>query len=140
MPSCRRRFEVHTYPWFDSATRGVNFPAMLAALQQLPPRSIVLLHPCCHNPTGADLTREQWDRVIEVLIGRELIPFLDIAYQGFGRGLDEDAYAIRAIASAGLTALVSNSFSKIFRCTASASAACRWSVTTPMPPGACWAS
>ena len=107
-------FEVHTYPWFDSATRGVNFPAMLAALQQLPPRSIVLLHPCCHNPTGADLTREQWDRVIEVLIGRELIPFLDIAYQGFGRGLDEDAYAIRAIASAGLTALVSNSFSKIF--------------------------
>ena len=107
-------FEVHNYPWFDSATRGVNFPAMLAALQQLPPRSIVLLHPCCHNPTGADLTREQWDRVIEVLIGRELIPFLDIAYQGFGRGLDEDAYAIRAIASAGLTALVSNSFSKIF--------------------------
>jgi len=107
-------FEVHTYPWFDRATRGVNFPAMLAALQQLPPRSIVLLHPCCHNPTGADLTREQWDRVIEVLIGRELIPFLDIAYQGFGRGLDEDAYAIRAIASAGLTALVSNSFSKIF--------------------------
>lgn len=107
-------FEVHTYPWFDRATRGVNFPAMLAALQQLPPRSIVLLHPCCHNPTGADLTPEQWDRVIEVLIGRELIPFLDIAYQGFGRGLDEDAYAIRAIASAGLTALVSNSFSKIF--------------------------
>ncbi|MBK2847862.1 aminotransferase class I/II-fold pyridoxal phosphate-dependent enzyme, partial [Escherichia coli] len=103
-----------TYPWFDSATRGVNFPAMLAALQQLPSRSIVLLHPCCHNPTGADLTPEQWDRVIEVLIGRELIPFLDIAYQGFGRGLDEDAYAIRAIASAGLTALVSNSFSKIF--------------------------
>ncbi|MBN4842111.1 aminotransferase class I/II-fold pyridoxal phosphate-dependent enzyme, partial [Citrobacter braakii] len=93
---------VHTYPWFDRATRGVNFPAMLAALQQLPPRSIVLLHPCCHNPTGADLTPEQWDRVIEVLIGRELIPFLDIAYQGFGRGLDEDAYAIRAIASAGL--------------------------------------
>ena len=107
-------FEVHTYPWFDSATRGVNFPAMLAALQQLPPRSIVLLHPCCHNPTGADLTREQWDRVIEVLIGRELIPFLDIAYQGFGRGLDEDAYAIRAIASAGMPMLVSNSFSKIF--------------------------
>ena len=107
-------FEVHTYPWFDRATRGVNFPAMLAALQQLPPRSIVLLHPCCHNPTGADLTPEQWDRVIEVVIVRELIPFLDIAYQGFGRGLDEDAYAIRAIASAGLTALVSNSFSKIF--------------------------
>ena len=107
-------FEVHTYPWFDRATRGVNFPAMLAALQQLPPRSIVLLHPCCHNPTGADLTPEQWDRVIEVVIARELIPFLDIAYQGFGAGLEEDAYAIRAIASAGMPMLVSNSFSKIF--------------------------
>ncbi len=78
--------------------------------------------------------------MIEVLIGRELIPFLDIAYQGFGRGLDEDAYAIRAIASAGLTALVSNSFSKIFSLYGERVAACRWSVTTPMPPGACWAS
>ena len=107
-------FKVHTYPYFDNTTRGVAFDAMLAALKQLSPRSIVLLHPCCHNPTGADLTREQWDQVIEVLIAGELIPFLDIAYQGFGAGLDDDAYAIRAIASAGLPALVSNSFSKIF--------------------------
>ncbi|SEL49636.1 aromatic-amino-acid transaminase [Kosakonia sacchari] len=107
-------FTVHRYPYFDNASRGVDFAAMLATLKTLPPRSIVLLHPCCHNPTGADLTRNQWDQVIEVLIARELIPFLDIAYQGFGAGLDDDAYAIRAIASAGLPALVSNSFSKIF--------------------------
>lgn len=107
-------FTVHTYPYFDNASRGVDFDAMLATLKTLPVRSIVLLHPCCHNPTGADLTRNQWDQLIEVLIARELIPFLDIAYQGFGAGLDDDAYAIRAIASAGLPALVSNSFSKIF--------------------------
>ncbi|MDR8274126.1 aminotransferase class I/II-fold pyridoxal phosphate-dependent enzyme, partial [Acinetobacter baumannii] len=75
---------------------------------------LVLLHPCCHNPTGADLTPAQWDRVVEVLKARQLIPFLDIAYQGFGGGLEEDAYAIRAIASAGMPMLVSNSFSKIF--------------------------
>ena len=107
-------FKVHTYPYFDNATRGVNIDAMLATFNQLPARSIVLLHPCCHNPTGADLTNAQWDRVIEVLKARELIPFLDIAYQGFGAGIEEDTYAIRTIASAGLPALVSNSFSKIF--------------------------
>ncbi len=107
-------FNVHTYPYFDNATRGVDFSGMLSTLKQLPPRSIVLLHPCCHNPTGADLTNAQWDEVIEVLISRDLIPFLDIAYQGFGAGLEDDAYVIRAIASTGLPALVSNSFSKIF--------------------------
>jgi len=107
-------FEVSTYPWFDSETNGVRVDALLEKLQSLPARSIVLLHPCCHNPTGADLTNPQWDAVIEVLKARELIPFLDIAYQGFGAGMEEDAYAIRAIADAGLPALVSNSFSKIF--------------------------
>ncbi|EOV0646014.1 aromatic amino acid transaminase [Cronobacter turicensis] len=107
-------FEVSTYPWFDEATNGVRFEALLEKLNTLPARDIVLLHPCCHNPTGADLTNAQWDAVVEVLKARELIPFLDIAYQGFGAGMDEDAYAIRAIASAGLPALVSNSFSKIF--------------------------
>ena len=107
-------FAVHSYPYFDAATGGVNVEAMLECFNQLPPRSIVLLHPCCHNPTGADLTTAQWDRVIEVLKARELIAFLDIAYQGFGAGLDADAYLIRAIAEAGLPALVSNSFSKIF--------------------------
>ena len=107
-------FEVSTYPWYDEATNGVRFNDLLATLKTLPARSIVLLHPCCHNPTGADLTNNQWDAVIEILKARELIPFLDIAYQGFGAGMEEDAYAIRAIASAGLPALVSNSFSKIF--------------------------
>ncbi len=105
-------FEVSTYPWYDEATNGVRFNDLLATLKTLPARSIVLLHPCCHNPTGADLTNDQWDAVIEILKARELIPFLDIAYQGFGAGMEEDAYAIRAIASAGLPALVSNSFSK----------------------------
>ena len=107
-------FVVNTYPWFDNETNGVRVNALLEKLNTLPERSIVLLHPCCHNPTGADLTNDQWDAVIEVLKTRNLIPFLDIAYQGFGAGMEEDAYAIRAIASAGLPALVSNSFSKIF--------------------------
>ncbi|EGE1099790.1 aromatic amino acid transaminase [Shigella boydii] len=107
-------FEVSTYTWYDEATNSVRFNDLLATLKTLPARSIVLLHPCCHNPTGADLTNDQWDAVIKILKARELIPFLDIAYQGFSAGMEEDAYAIRAIASAGLPALVSNSFSKIF--------------------------
>jgi len=107
-------FEVHTYPYFDAEDLGVNFAGMIDALQTLPAQSIVLLHPCCHNPTGSDLTPSQWDQVIELVKQRELIPFLDIAYQGFGEGMNEDAYAIRAMAAAGVNMLVSNSFSKIF--------------------------
>ncbi|WP_193323331.1 amino acid aminotransferase [Erwinia endophytica] len=107
-------FQVNTYPWYDEETNGVRFEALVATLKTLPAQSIVLLHPCCHNPTGADLTNAQWDRVTEVLKERDLIPFLDIAYQGFGAGMEEDAYAIRTIVAAGLPALVSNSFSKIF--------------------------
>lgn len=107
-------FRVHRYPYFDSQTLGVRFDAMLAALEQLAPQSIVLLHPCCHNPTGADLTPAQWDTLVALLRRRTLIPFLDIAYQGFGGGMDHDVYAIRAIADAGLPCLISNSFSKIF--------------------------
>ncbi|WP_312241145.1 amino acid aminotransferase [Pantoea sp.] len=107
-------FEVSTYPWYDADTHGVKFDAFLDKLKSLPKQSIVLLHPCCHNPTGADLTNAQWDKTVEVLKAQELIPFLDIAYQGYGAGMEEDAYAIRAIAAAGLPALVSNSFSKIF--------------------------
>lgn len=107
-------FNVDTYPWFDNKTSGVRFAALLEKLNTLPARDIVLLHPCCHNPTGADLTNEQWDRVVKVVKARGLIPFLDIAYQGLGAGMEEDAYLIRALASAGLPMLVSNSFSKIF--------------------------
>ncbi len=107
-------FAVNTYPWYDAETNGVKFDAFIRCLKSLPKHTIVLLHPCCHNPTGADLTDAQWDETTAVLKAQELIPFLDIAYQGFGAGMEEDAYAIRAIAAAGLPALVSNSFSKIF--------------------------
>ena len=104
----------HFYPYFDAATNGVNVAEMLEKLSNLPAKSIVLLHPCCHNPTGADLTPAEWDQVIEVLKKQDLIPFLDIAYQGFGQGLEEDAYAIRALDQSGMNFIVSNSFSKIF--------------------------
>ncbi|MFT3663943.1 aromatic amino acid transaminase [Piscinibacter sp.] len=103
---------VNTYPYYDAKTGGVRFAEMLAALDKLPAKSIVLLHACCHNPTGVDLTRAQWDELIPLLKRRNLIPYLDLAYQGFGDGIAEDAYAIRAIAAAGLTAFVANSFSK----------------------------
>ena len=106
--------ESHFYPYFDAETNGVNVAAMLEKLNTLPAKSIVLLHPCCHNPTGADLTPAEWDQVIAVLKKQDLIPFLDIAYQGFGQGLAEDAYAIRALDQAGMNFIVSISFSKIF--------------------------
>ncbi len=104
----------HFYPYFDEKANGVNVPAMLDTLRTLPAKSIVLLHPCCHNPTGADLTPAEWDQVIAVLKQQDLIPFLDIAYQGFGQGLEQDAYAIRALDQSGMNFIVSNSFSKIF--------------------------
>ncbi|VVP85121.1 Aromatic-amino-acid aminotransferase [Pseudomonas fluorescens] len=107
-------FKVHTYPYFDPASRGLDFEGMLATLHTLAANSIVLLHPCCHNPTGVDLDQSQWQQVVEVVKARNLIPFLDIAYQGFGENLAEDAYAIREMARAGVPCLVSNSFSKIF--------------------------
>ena len=106
--------QSHFYPYFDAETNGVNVPAMLEELKTLKAKSIVLLHPCCHNPTGADLTPTEWDQVIEVLQANDLIPFLDIAYQGFGQGLEEDAYLIRALDKSGMNFIVSNSFSKIF--------------------------
>jgi aromatic-amino-acid transaminase len=107
-------FNVHKYPYFDGKTLGVDFDAMLACLKSLPAQGIVLLHPCCHNPTGSDLTPAQWDQVIEVLRERRLIAFMDIAYQGFGAGMEADAYAVRALAESGLPGLIGNSFSKIF--------------------------
>ncbi len=103
---------VNTYPYYDAVTGGLQFDAMLAALRSLPAKSIVLLHACCHNPTGVDLTRTQWDRLIPVLRDGQLIPYLDLAYQGFGDGIEEDAYAARALASAGVSFFIANSFSK----------------------------
>jgi aromatic-amino-acid transaminase len=105
-------FKVHLYPYYDAATGGVRFGPMVDALRALPPNSVVLLHACCHNPTGVDLTHAQWDELIPVLKACGVIPYLDLAYQGFGDGIDEDAYAVRALASAGLAFFVANSFSK----------------------------
>ena len=104
--------KVSTYPYYDAATGGLKFDAMLAALSDLPPRSVVLLHACCHNPTGVDLTPAQWEALIPVLKRRELLPFLDIAYQGYGDGIEEDAFAIRALADTGVPFFCANSFSK----------------------------
>lgn len=106
--------QTNKYRYFDAQTQGVDFNSMLEDVAALPPQSIVLLHPCCHNPTGADLTVEQWQQLIAVLKAQQLIPFLDMAYQGFGQGLEADAYAVRAMAEAGLQFLVANSFSKNF--------------------------
>jgi len=107
-------FEVVAYPYYDAATHGVNFPAMLDALNSYPAGTIVVLHACCHNPTGVDLSEAQWKQVVEVVKARGLVPFLDIAYQGFGDGIQEDAFAVRLFAEAELNAFVSSSFSKSF--------------------------
>ena len=103
---------VHAYPYHDPAGGGLRFDAMCETLAALPPGSIVLLHACCHNPTGVDPSRAQWDALIPLLRARGLLPFVDLAYQGFGDGLAEDAYAVRALADAGLRFVVANSFSK----------------------------
>ncbi len=104
--------QVNTYPYYDATTGGLKFDAMLATLRTLPARSVVLLHACCHNPTGVDLSATQWGQLIPVLRERELLPYLDLAYQGFGDGIAEDAHAVRALADAGLTFFIANSFSK----------------------------
>jgi aromatic-amino-acid transaminase len=103
---------VHTYPYYDPATGGLRFDAMCETLRGLPARSVVLLHACCHNPTGVDLSRDQWQALLPILRERELLPYLDIAYQGYGDGIEADAYAIRLLADAGLSFFVANSFSK----------------------------
>ena len=107
-------FAVNAYPYYDPATRGVNFPAMLAALQALPAGEIVVLHACCHNPTGADLDSGQWHKVLEVVQARSLLPFLDIAYQGFGDGIDADGWPVRLFAGAYAPVFVASSYSKSF--------------------------
>ncbi|MFZ6732377.1 aromatic amino acid transaminase [Undibacterium sp. Ji42W] len=103
---------VKTYPYYDAATGGLRFDAMIEALKVAEKKSIVLLHACCHNPTGVDLTQEQWQQLVPVLKERELIAFLDLAYQGYGDGIVEDAYAVRLLAEQGLSFFVANSFSK----------------------------
>ena len=107
-------FVVENYPYYDPATRGVNFAAMKAFLVSLQPGSIVILHACCHNPTGADISDGQWEEVVAVCRERGLVPFLDMAYQGFADGIDADAVAVRAFVNSGLQFFVSSSFSKSF--------------------------
>ncbi|WP_236213032.1 amino acid aminotransferase [Metapseudomonas otitidis] len=107
-------FPVQNYRYYDAATHGVNRAGLLEDLKALPARSIVVLHACCHNPTGVDLELDDWKAVLEVLREREHVPFLDIAYQGFGAGIDEDAFAVRLFAESGLQFFVSSSFSKSF--------------------------
>ena len=107
-------FNVSTYPYYDAPTRGLNFDAMLAALQQASAGTIVVLHACCHNPTGCDLSPAQWAHVVTTLKARNLTPFLDMAYQGFGEGLVEDGAVVGLLMTAGLEFLVATSFSKSF--------------------------
>ncbi len=107
-------FAVGTYAYYDADKRGVNFDALLASLQSAARGTVVVLHACCHNPTGYDLTPEQWDSVVAVLKDKQLTPFLDMAYQGFGNGIAEDGAVIQKFVSAEMDFLVSTSFSKSF--------------------------
>jgi aromatic-amino-acid transaminase len=107
-------FQVDTYAYYDAAKRGVNFDGMLASLRAAAPGTVVVLHACCHNPTGYDITPAQWDQVIDVVKERGLTAFLDMAYQGFGHGIAEDGAVIAKFVAAGLLFLVSTSFSKSF--------------------------
>lgn len=104
--------EVKTYPYFDAENSRIRLDELLAALEAVPEGDVVLLHGCCHNPTGIDPTDEEWARIVEIFRARRIIPFLDFAYQGLGRGLDEDASSIRAFDKAGLEMLIASSFSK----------------------------
>ena len=107
-------FTVETYAYYDAEKRGVNFEGMLASLNAAAPGTIVVLHACCHNPTGYDITAAQWDQVIAVVKAKNLTPFLDMAYQGFGHGIAEDGAVIGKFVAAGLSFFVSTSFSKSF--------------------------
>jgi aromatic-amino-acid transaminase len=107
-------FKVETYPYYDAAMRGVDFAAMKAGLGALPAGSIVILHACCHNPTGADLSTAEWREIVEVLKARGLVAFIDMAYQGFADGIEEDAVALDLFAASGLQFFISTSYSKSF--------------------------
>lgn len=106
--------ELATYPYFDKASASIRFEAMMDTLRNVEKGDIVLLHGCCHNPTGADLTKAQWDQVLEVAKEREFLPFVDIAYQGFGDGLEEDAYGVRLLAENLPEVIIAASCSKNF--------------------------
>jgi aromatic-amino-acid transaminase len=107
-------YQVLEYTYFDPKTRGVDFEGMVKSLESFPAKTLVILHACCHNPTGADLTPDQWKKIISIYQTRQLIPFLDIAYQGFATGIEEDGAAVQLFADSGMSFFVSSSFSKSF--------------------------
>jgi aromatic-amino-acid transaminase len=107
-------FDVINYAYYDAASHGLNFDGMLSALNSYPAGTIVVLHACCHNPTGVDMTPAQWRQVVETVKARALVPFLDIAYQGFGDGIEADGAAVHLFAASGMNVFVSSSFSKSF--------------------------
>ncbi len=107
-------FAVGTYPYYDPRTRAVDFAGLARALGAAAPGTIVVLHACCHNPTGVDLSEEQWRQLVDLVRDRKLLPFVDIAYQGFGDGLQPDGFAVRLLAEAGVSFFVASSFSKSF--------------------------
>jgi aromatic-amino-acid transaminase len=107
-------FKVETYPYYDAATRGVNFTALKSFFNTLAAGSIIVLHACCHNPTGADLSEAEWREIIEVSKARGLVPFIDMAYQGFADGISEDAVVLKLFVASGLQFFVSTSYSKSF--------------------------
>lgn len=110
----RAGFKVENYPYYDATTHGLNFDAMVAYLEKLPAGDIVVLHACCHNPTGVDPTAAQWEQIANIIKAKGLVPFLDIAYQGFGAGLEEDAQVVKLFAKLDVPTFVSSSFSKSF--------------------------
>ncbi|MGO3743738.1 amino acid aminotransferase [Kerstersia sp.] len=110
----RAGFTVNTYPYYDAETGSLKFDAMLAAVRQLPAQSVLLLHACCHNPTGVDLNEAQWLAILDAVQERGLLPFVDMAYQGFGAGIASDAFVIRELLRRNIPAFVANSFSKNF--------------------------
>jgi aromatic-amino-acid transaminase len=105
-------FTVNTYPYFDKETMGLDFDNMYETIKGLPAGTVVLLHACCHNPTGVDPDKEQWLKLVDLFKDSDLLPFFDFAYQGFGEGIDEDAFAIRTFAEAGISCIIASSFSK----------------------------
>jgi aromatic-amino-acid transaminase len=110
----RAGFDVAEYPYYDAKTRGIDFAAMRSALQSAAAGTIVVLHACCHNPTGYDLKPAQWDEVVEIVKARNLVPFLDMAYQGFGQGIAEDGAAVAKFVASGVDLFIATSFSKSF--------------------------
>ncbi|MEO9102750.1 MAG: amino acid aminotransferase [Burkholderiaceae bacterium] len=107
-------FTVETYPYYDAPHRAIDFDGMLSALANAPAGTIAVLHACCHNPTGYDLTPDQWDQVVDVVKQHRLVPFLDMAYQGFSQGISDDGLAVHKFVAAGLECFVATSFSKSF--------------------------